>query len=176
MVLSVRLHSHYYTFFCKSQYRGQLDKDKLSHLNVFSSAPDSCTPASTSTDDPDDLDDIDIFLEVDEDEDEEFDYVDPEDNPVSEVISGVKDWWDTFSLFSSKTTTDATITSQPDDDDHEEEDDKDEDVEDSTTMAPKRPTTTTTSTTTTTTTPLPYTLPPARESVIMLYYTSTKYG
>ncbi|KAG0719187.1 Low affinity immunoglobulin epsilon Fc receptor [Chionoecetes opilio] len=134
------------------------------------------TPAYT-TNAPDDLESA-FILDVDDDYDVDYEYGEPEENPVSGVAEGVADWWNNFSLFPPEPTTDASPTEQPDDgadEDYGQEEDTDEDDNDLVTKPTKAPSSatttiptttstttipTTTSTTTTTTTPLPHTLPP----------------
>lgn len=145
-------------------------------LALEDTKPEEANSTKLTDDDDDfgvDLDDT-FTLEVEKEEKEEdFNYDDVEENPVSEVITGLANWWDNFSPFAPEpATTPASPTTQPDEDEdkdkdqyeEEEEDvvDADEDDDDDLalpTQRPLRPRPTTT--TTTTTTPLPYTLPPA---------------
>lgn len=131
--------------------------------------PSEANSTEVTDDDDDDfgLDIDDTFaLEVEKEEKEEdFNYDDVEENPVSEVITGLANWWDNFSPFAPKpTTTQASPETQPDEDDDQDDDEEvepdDDDAADTLPPTP-RPTTTTT----TTTTPVPYTLPPARKSL-----------
>lgn len=144
-------------------------------MTLEDTKPEEANSTELTDDDDDfglDLDDT-FTLEAEEEEkDEDFDYDDVEENPVSEVITGLANWWDNFSPFAPEpTTTPASPTTQPDEDEdedqyeEEEEDEVDADEDDDDlALPPSRPRPTTT--TTTTTTPLPYTLPPARKSFV----------
>lgn len=120
------------------------------------------------TDDDDDfgldIDDNFILEAEKEEKEEDFDYSDPEENPVSEVLTGLTNWWDNFSPFAPKpTTTQAPSTTQPDGDGDDDDDDYQDEYEEDADEDDFYDTTVRT-TTTTTTTPVPfYTVPPARK-------------